>query len=122
MIDEKLCCICNVAFLYHHTKYTIKVTSIDPGFNISSQGKKHKSLAKQFIEVTTRIKKEGEIFVLFLLSRRRDLDPRPRDYKSRALPLSYAGNSVFASAKVQLFFKKPTNIFIFFIFSNNVLL
>ena len=25
------------------------------------------------------------------LSRRRDLDPRPRDYKSRALPLSYAG-------------------------------
>ena len=26
------------------------------------------------------------------LSRQRDLDPRPRDYKSRALPLSYAGN------------------------------
>ena len=27
----------------------------------------------------------------FNLSRQRDLDPRPRDYKSRALPLSYAG-------------------------------
>lgn len=25
------------------------------------------------------------------VSRQRDLDPRPRDYKSRALPLSYAG-------------------------------
>ena len=31
------------------------------GFNKSSQGKKHKSLAEKFIEVTTRIKKEGEI-------------------------------------------------------------
>ena len=36
-------------------------------------------------------KKEDEISSSFFLSRRRDLDPRPRDYKSRALPLSYAG-------------------------------
>ncbi len=67
------------------------------------------------------IKKEGEISSS-LLSRRRDLDPRPRDYKSRALPLSYAGNAItfrFASAKIQHFFKPPNIFLIFFIFSDS---
>ena len=53
------------------------------------------------------------------LSRRRDLDPRPRDYKSRALPLSYAGNAItfrFASAKIQQILKPPNIFLIFFNF------
>ena len=62
-------------------------------------------------------KKRGRIRPLFL-SRRRDLDPRPRDYKSRALPLSYAGVQYrsFASAKIQLFSFNANFFFIFLFF------
>ena len=62
------------------------------------------------------------------VSRQRDLDPRPRDYKSRALPLSYAGlyfnelrlkkaHHFFIAkwcAKLQLFYLPTTFFYKFF--------